>query len=1775
MQVMELINILEGVDGNEHAPRLIRSLKKDDLVWSFFTKTDGDKSKRIATLAINNKLNPGTLGLFAFNDGLVESFPEHKMQVSLLEECMLYFETYLQKHEPADSLEEACKLAVVLLEKRRIIPTWRDILLEIVTRMRIDDGKTFKSLWGTALVISCNLSSDKDDLLSDLLTFSNPSLGIESFVHCLLSLPVDEDEKSQLLINSIKEQPVEIIEKILLFLNSINEKPLAIALAKKNIEKYKLDEAIENNGLLENPLETLAQSIQCKQVATIAQLAGEYELSRRMLDRSARYLSAITNGINVQKLSLLKNSGDESEISIVNNEGFDLVEEPAIELEFASLGFISPLKAVSEGNNHPIALINQATKIFAAGNTELARAAAAKIFIDQKQLNADKVKDYQPLFNPNWNAAELVDSLIEIGATLDAALLADRILAKNPASVEANLIAADVFYKAKRFHEAIIPYEFIYISQSKTIENDRKLAECYQRVGNLEASYAVRKNLVEVEAPTVGDLINLADVSLSLEKYTEVFEVTDQILDHDSQNINALTINAKAYAITGDKERAAEYFSKAIELGADDPDAWIGFSDLHTDENNYQKAIETLRSALTAMPGNSQIKRKLAEILMNTGSASEALPLLKDFDDHELDEGIAVLQAEAMKTLGLPEYDDFINSMFHRFPKNREIALAHAAELIKVGKHLEAKNVMLGQLNISEPGDPSALTYAEAVLGMDVCHSGEPKVVSTIELKKTQAIIDDCLEIDTNNSRAQLLKAELLSHKGKYSQAVEVYSRLLEKQTSLDKSIIERVKAGFALASAFLGKFEVALAAIKEAVDSKPEWIGLRKILAQIYALAGEVTEAIIQAEEVLEVGPQLLENVFWFVDLLASMGKIEEAEAKLGNTVRENQDNLLLTVKLAELQMKSGKINEVETLLEKIKSKLSPRLTENELIAAAIVFKSFGDSESVSECLNYRAQRFPSGQSLIDAAGFEYSLGRYDQAFEFLSTIEANEENCHIIQSLKAEILIKKEDLEQAFSQVRDSQPVNDECLPFSEEFVPESWHKLLIAKNPALEQMARILLLQGKVEECKKSVDNWVDNEPESSTALIFAIESSLAAGVAPSQDLFQIQTSGIEDGQCHDHLSALRMDALIDAGQIIEAQQLHEKSRSSDNLSIKIVGIRLLKIEGHLGEAEEKFDELLSKVEDSFAEKIEIRLGQVRLLAKTAVILHRWNEALIFSNEAVKQFNWHVVNKLLALSTLVRAKESIPLGVLLQIETHNPSISLQPINVEEEIQIHGGNLAGKNDEEIERWLLRGSMACSPTDENIHAFALISPTPEDAAALIAALHHNGQDSTAIQVAKKYPNDCEVLFELARVQAETNVETAIQTLNTLITNDPLNPAALAFRSMLHESLGKNDMAINDLEQALSDWPNETKWRVKVAELWQKYGNIKNAVNQLIAAYEIKPEDTEISLPLSKAEIMDNNPKHAVEVLQKVTLNNPNLYEAWELLADAHSKNGEMELAIVASKKASEINPFSIKPYLMSGKLYLEDGKLDKALEQARKAVTQNKKDAEAILFLAKVLNQQGEKRQALAALEMTNQCENVTVQTMIDHVNMVKEINGNPYAKELINSLTNKYPENVELLKLLANAQIDNGDTSDAEQTVKRALIVEPDEPELHLFMGKINATTGQLDQAIHHLSQGIAQKNDNPDGYLLLSKVYEQQREFTKALDALKQAMEVTPNDTRSYLAAANLYRDSKNYVEAEKVLQKAVQIDPTDVTIRRQLGALLALKLVHHSQEASSQS
>ena len=90
----------------------------------------------------------------------------------------------------------------------------------------------------------------------------------------------------------------------------------------------------------------------------------------------------------------------------------------------------------------------------------------------------------------------------------------------------------------------------------------------------------------------------------------------------------------------------------------------------------------------------------------------------------------------------------------------------------------------------------------------------------------------------------------------------------------------------------------------------------------------------------------------------------------------------------------------------------------------------------------------------------------------------------------------------------------------------------------------------------------------------------------------------------------------------------------------------------------------------------------------------------------------------------------------------------------------------------------------------------------------------------------------------------------------------------------------------------------------------------------------------------------------------------------------------------------------------------------------------------------------------------------------------------------------------------------------------------------------------------------------------YYSLSSAFEKQRVSDKAIDVLKQIVELKPLETEAYVKLAGLFKEAKNYKLAEEMLKKAVEIEPKNVIIKRQLGALLALNLVHQSQEVSSQ-
>ena len=114
----------------------------------------------------------------------------------------------------------------------------------------------------------------------------------------------------------------------------------------------------------------------------------------------------------------------------------------------------------------------------------------------------------------------------------------------------------------------------------------------------------------------------------------------------------------------------------------------------------------------------------------------------------------------------------------------------------------------------------------------------------------------------------------------------------------------------------------------------------------------------------------------------------------------------------------------------------------------------------------------------------------------------------------------------------------------------------------------------------------------------------------------------------------------------------------------------------------------------------------------------------------------------------------------------------------------------------------------------------------------------------------------------------------------------------------------------------------------------------------------------------------------------------------------------------------------------------------------------------------------------------------------------------------------------------------------------------------------------SGQLDQAIDCMSESLQLNPEHIPAYLELGETYQQRREPMQALHTYQQAIKVSPTEPSLYYAAALVMRELKDYVGAEAMLRRAAELSPQDLNIRRQLGAVIALNLVHNSQEVNSQ-
>jgi|GEM_PF-1107836 len=1767
-----LFPVLTKVIAADRIDTVLRAFKQDPVLWKGLLDQSLLETVDQKWPDVKCEFTPATLALFTLDPALVETpLMSTTPSVEILERSMLAFETYLHQQKTVEKIEDSALLAMALYKKFEQGSDWPRLMREIANQQNIEDAKTWIQFWGSPFAILNGWIDDKLSLLQSQLQIRQPDFGLPMISHLILAMPAEPNEKTILLKNSVALVPLSDQVEVIKQLRLTGENELAKNSAKEILERHiiKNIEPASTIDIWKDSQKSLEIANEYRLLASLAQIAGEFSLAEKLLKVSIKNYSAELAGIVIQNSSLKTESGKISK-NILEQLPRICEDDPAVLDEIA---MTSNAAEVLEKEVHsPLVDLLNAKDILKAGNETLAKQIGSESAEELGKVENNFSNIVQSNRALNWQPVKLLDQFIDLGLWKEARALEDQISARNPGNIDLISRSIKISEGMNDSISLINSLEDALIFETSNIDYKSKLARTYLKMEDWQKAYDSFDQLISTEGTdNIEDYLGFSQAALKTDRPNEAINKAEKVLEISPENGSALAILGYAYHKLGDAERSIDFLNRSVSLSPESVDPWLLIAEMHTERGETDKSIDVLKTANTTFPGNQRVIRQLAHELMAHGQAADALAVLREAQDGgSPDLENALLMIKAQKSLNLNSVSDLIEHTYRTYPNSPEAIFEYADNQLVSGQRETARKLLKTIIERPDATSEWKLAYVDSIIGEDYRNIHQTKLDPDTDVNLARTVLAESLTNEPENIHAKVLAAELAIKEGQAQKAFNFLSQLL-KETGIENSPwFDRVKAGFAWAATILKKFELALSSIQSIVEAHTQWTAARQTLAEVEEATGNIEEAATQAGEVLEAAANVAEAGEWYINFLSNLGKQEEAEKRLEILVKTHKDKLPLYEKLAELKFQRGALEEVKEISDRIKFSLPKAKVENEIVKAAKLFAKIGDKEAVVDALKMRTMNSggsPAG-AFTDLAAFYRSNGKLDETLSTLNDAEKRLGKQRWLEILKADTLHELGESQDAFN-LLNLLPVENEMKPDAKDlnFVSADWQDLFEDS----------FSIQSLEEDLAYESGNYAavfGSEGKNSRNATVRIEADYALGTGVETVKWLDAKAGDEAVYSSPILAAQVCELLLDGGQIQSAGEILMEALEHypEDKLLKIQAARQSALSNNWQTAEALYLQEIAGIPFEMKVIGAKSVCTVRNIVKCAMTLDYWNDAFSWSKKLIDVQPENQAAKISRLQILVKGLEFFEVSRDLDIVEH--SLSAQNVeNAKNELAVMIDTQEENESSEIAHWTIRGKVILDPSQSHIRKLALITPDAEDISAMMMALNRTGQYATAMQLAKKHENEPVVLFSQAKCQQEIDPQAALGTLEKLWNSHVIIPASFSLGGKINQEQKVYYSAINRYEEGLEYWQNESRWHELAADNWSLVGDKQNSTAHLEKALELDPGNDEIRLKLGKVLLDSNENELAIEQLKTVCKNEVNQYEAWETLAEAYYKSGKTDLSLEAAERAADVNAFSVKPHILSARIILDKGDADKALDQIQKALKQDGKNAEGLLILGKAWLLKGNKLQALQSLEKVPQIKGVTVNQLIEHAGLVKEINGAANARGLLESLAENYPDNLNVLNMLAESQLANGEVAAAEKTAQQSIKLNEDQPEMQKFLGDLEFQSGHLDQAVHHFSQAIALNPQKIETYLELSKVYEQQRDHASATNTLNNALTLDPKNLSAILAAAALMKNAKDYAKAEELLRRAVEIAPNDLNVRRQLGAVIALNIVESSQEASS--
>ncbi len=398
--------------------------------------------------------------------------------------------------------------------------------------------------------------------------------------------------------------------------------------------------------------------------------------------------------------------------------------------------------------------------------------------------------------------------------------------------------------------------------------------------------------------------------------------------------------------------------------------------------------------------------------------------------------------------------------------------------------------------------------------------------------------------------------------------------------------------------------------------------------------------------------------------------------------------------------------------------------------------------------------------------------------------------------------------------------------------------------------------------------------------------------------------------------------------------------------------------------------------------------------------------------------------------------------------------------------------------------------------------------------------------------------------------------------------------------ALLFLEKGEVDKSISYYQKVLDLEPVNKQAILGLSELYERTGNLNKSIEYTKEAVSLFPEDTDILMRASEISIVNNMYDDAVEYLQRILDKEPSNIKARRFLGDVYCKKGERKKAwdeylplldemILEEKYEDAIN-------LLESFKDIDPLETGKRLVSLYRQIGEQEHVARELISLADVFVLRNMKKEALNCLK-----EVLTI-TPDDEIIKLRLIE---LEKEIMKStLPSEVEKTVDEAILVADIYLKYGLKENAKELLESLRDKEPQNILLHQRLRTLYFENDEKENAI--------------DECLRLSDIYKQNGEMDKSAQMLREAFEIDPDNPRlahisleeipekvpepsvsegpviddysEELSEAAFYERQGLFDEARAILERLQSLFPDNEEINQRLASLGQITLKEEPEE-----